>query len=140
MGYIRNILRISINIYNVNKRMSRNKEHRRNGAAAEGGPPNWGRLCVICFSSFIVWYYEYLWIFLIYSLYISYWYVLNIFLCSLFLLIHFLILWIFMDIPYIFLIYSMYIYIYIYVLNSFHIFSFVWFVIYSVISQLVLLN
>ena len=74
--------------------MSRNKEHRPNGAAAPlGAPPKAAPLC------------------------------------SLFLLIYFLIVWIFMDIPYIFLIYSTYIYIY--VLNIFHIFSFICFVIYS---------
>ena len=56
-------------------------------------------------------------------------------LCSLFLLIYFFILWIFMVIPQIFFIYSRYIYIYIYVLNIFHVFSFVCFVIYSINSR-----
>ena len=44
--------------------MSRNKEHGPNGAAAEGGRIHWGRrrrqcLCVLCFCSFILLYYEY---------------------------------------------------------------------------------
>ena len=37
MEYIRNILGISINIHNIKREMSRNKEHRPNGAASEGG-------------------------------------------------------------------------------------------------------
>ena len=45
-------------------------------------------------------------------------------LCSLFLLIYLFILWIFMDIPYIFLIYSTYIYIYIYICPKYFAYSF----------------
>ena len=56
-------------------------------------------------------------------------------LCSLFLLIYLFILWIFMDIPYIFLIYSIYIYIYIYFLDMFHVFSLVCLLIYGVKSR-----
>ena len=39
MKYIRIIQGISINIHNIKRLMSRNKEHRPNGSAAEGGRP-----------------------------------------------------------------------------------------------------
>ena len=81
--------------------MSRNKEQTQRGGRRRR------RLCVLCFCSFISLYYEYLWIFLIYSLYI----------------------------PHIYIHIYTYIYIYIYVLNIFHLVSFVCFVVYSVNSR-----
>ena len=65
--------------------MSRNKEHRSYWCSRRRQTPHWGRrrrrcLCVLCFCSFILSYYEYLWIFLIYSIYIYiHTYFLNIF-------------------------------------------------------------
>ena len=60
--------------------MSRNKEHRPDGAAAEGGRPLGAPLkavplCSLFLLIYLFLYYEYLWIFLIYSLYISYIYI-----------------------------------------------------------------
>ena len=59
----------------------RHTEHSPNEAAAKR-LPHWGcrrrrRLCVLCFWSFIPLYYKYLWIFLIYSPYVPYIYILN---------------------------------------------------------------
>ena len=100
--------------------MSRNKEHRPNGAAAKRPPP-WGRrrrrrLCVLCVCSFIFYimniHRNYLYIpdtFRIYFLNMFHVFSLVAPLCSLFLLIYLFILWIVMDIPYIFLIYSIFI-------------------------------
>ena len=56
--------------------MSRKKEHRPNGAAALGDAAEGSASVFFCFCSFIFLYCEYLWIFLVYSIYI---YVLNIF-------------------------------------------------------------
>ena len=66
-----------------------------------------GRVCVLCFCSFIFLYYEYLWIFLLYSSYV----------------------------PYIFPKYFPYLFIYVYIPYMFHIFSLVCFLIYSVNSR-----
>ena len=58
--------------------MSRNKEHRPNGAAAEGGRPI-GAPPKAAPVFLVILYHKRLWIFLIYSLYIQYLYVLKIF-------------------------------------------------------------
>ena len=63
--YIWNIWGISINIHNKKKKY---EQKQRTQMHRLRRPPHW--VCVLCFCSFIFLYDEYLWVFLIYSLYI----------------------------------------------------------------------
>ena len=74
MGYIRNIYIYGISINIHGKEMNRNKEHRPNGATAEGGrpigvPPKAAPVFLI------ISYHKYLWVVFIYSWYRPYMYI-----------------------------------------------------------------
>ena len=69
--YIPYMFYIYIYTHNIKEWMSRNKEHRPNGAAAEGGRPI-GAPPKAAPVFLIILYHKCLWIFLIYSLYIPY--------------------------------------------------------------------